>query len=120
MKPAIDGTAFGSITIEGKQFERDVIIRLDGAVKKRKKKLSKAIYGTSHTLSLDEARYVYQEGAERLIIGAGQFGMVALSDEAAGFFARQGCRVDLLPTEQAINAWNSAEGAAIGLFHVTC
>jgi hypothetical protein len=28
--------------------------------------------------------------------------------------------VDLLPTGQAIHAWNEAGGAVIGLFHVTC
>jgi hypothetical protein len=51
MKPNIDSTTFGSITIEGTDFEHDVIIRLDGEVKKRKKKLSKAMYGTSHIVS---------------------------------------------------------------------
>jgi len=120
MKPRIDRTKFGSITIEGEVFERDMIIRLDGQVKKRKKKLSKAIYGTSHVISLDEARHVYQKGAERLIIGAGQQGLVALSDEAAAYFEGKGCRVELLPTRKAIRAWNEAEGAVIGLFHVTC
>ena len=90
MKPKIDGTRFGSITIEGEQLEHDIIIRLDGRVKKRKKKLSKAIYGTSHTISLDEAKHVYQAGAERLIIGSGQSGMVKLSAEAADFFELAG------------------------------
>src|SRR2546423_1428688 len=52
MKPRIDGTSFGSITVGGTVFEHDIIIRPDGAVKKRKKKLSKAIYGTSHMISL--------------------------------------------------------------------
>ena len=97
-----------------------MIIRLSGKVKKRKKKLSKAVYGTSHTISLDEARHVYQKGAERLIIGAGQYGLVELSDEAAGYFQDRGCEVDLLPMKKAIKAWNQAEGAVIGLFHVTC
>ena len=120
MKPKINKTKFGSITIEGSRFEHDVIIRLDGRVKKRKKKLSKAIYGTSHTISLDEAKHVYEEGAERLVIGAGQFGLVKLSDEAAGYFERKECRVELHPTPQAIQAWNEAEGNVIGLFHVTC
>jgi hypothetical protein len=120
MKPRIDGTKFGSITIEGTGFEHDVIIRLDGQVKKRKKKLSKAVYGTSHTISLDEARHVYEKGTERLIIGAGQYDTVKLSDEAADYFKRKNCRVELLPTPQAIRAWNEAEGAVIGLFHVTC
>ena len=48
MKPTIDGTEFGSITISGELYEHDVLIRLSGKVKKRKKKLSKAVYGTSH------------------------------------------------------------------------
>jgi len=59
MKPKIDRTQFGSITIGGKVLENDVIIGLSGKVKKRKKKLSKAIYGTSHIISLDEAKFVY-------------------------------------------------------------
>ena len=120
MKPRIDRTSFGSIAIGEEIFERDVIIRLGGRVKKRKKKLSKAIYGSSHTISMDEARHVYQQGANRLIVGTGHYGLGGLSDEAAGFFARRGCHVDLLRTKQAIAAWNEAEGAVIGLFHVTC
>jgi hypothetical protein len=70
MRPRIDRTEFGSITIEGEVIEYDVIVRLNGKVKKRKKKLSKAVYGTSHTISLDEAKHVYQKGTEELIIGA--------------------------------------------------
>jgi hypothetical protein len=120
MKPHIDRTTFGSVTIEGEIFEHDVMIRLDGKIKKRKKKLSKAVYGTSHTISLGEAGHVYQEGAKRLILGAGQYGLVELSDEASEYFDQQGCEVDLLPMKQAIKAWNEAEGAVIGLFHVTC
>ena len=68
MKPKIDETSFGSITIEGKAFEYDVLIRLNGEIEKRKKKLSKAMYGTSHILSLDEAKFVYEKGTKRLII----------------------------------------------------
>ncbi|MCL7454849.1 MAG: MTH938/NDUFAF3 family protein [Anaerolineae bacterium] len=120
MKPRIDRTSFGSITIDGEVFDRDVIIRLDGQVKKRKKKLSKELYGTSHVISRDEAEYVYQPGAGLLIIGSGQYGMVELSDEAAIYFDDKGCEVDILPTGDAIDAWNRADGAVIGLFHVTC
>jgi hypothetical protein len=120
MKPRIDQTQFGSVTIEGKVFEHDVIIRLGGKVAKRKKRLSKAVYGTSHIISLAEARHVHQKGAVRLIIGAGQFGTVALPDEAAAYFKRNDCQVELLPTPAAIQAWNAAARAVIGLLHVTC
>ena len=120
MKPRIDDTKFGSITIEGTVAEHDVIIRLNGQVEKRKKKLSKAVYGTSHIVSLDEAKYIYEEGAERVIMGTGQQGMVKLSNEAAEYLTRRKCQVELLPTCEATQAWNEAEGAVIGLFHVTC
>jgi hypothetical protein len=120
MKPGIDTTEFGSITIAGQRIEHDVLIHLSGEVTKRKKKLSKAVYGTSHTVSLAEAEYVYEKGAERLIVGTGQNGMVKLSEEAAEFFAAKKVQVFLAPTPEAIARWNRVKGAVIGLFHVTC
>jgi hypothetical protein len=120
MQPRIDRTQFGSVTIDGKVFEHDVLIRLGGQVEKRKKKLSKAVYGTSHTISLAEAEHLYQDGAERLLIGAGQEGRVGLSEEAATYFARKRCQVELLSTPEVIPVWNQAEGAVIAMLHVTC
>jgi hypothetical protein len=93
---------------------------LNGKVKKRKKKLSKAKYGTSHRVSLEEAEHIFDEGAKQLILGSGQAGNVELSDEAAEYFRKKGCPVLLLPTPKAITAWNAAKGAVIGMFHVTC
>src|SRR5262249_19698610 len=75
----IEGTTFGTITIDGKTYEHDVIIRLSGEVVKRKKKLSKKYYGTSHVLSKDEAKFVFESGCEQLILGSGQMGNVHLS-----------------------------------------
>jgi hypothetical protein len=120
MRPSIDTTEFRSITISGELYEHDVLIRLSGKIKKRKKKLSKAKYGTSHKVSLAEAEHIFQAGAKRLILGSGQDGNVELSDQAAEYFRKHGCAVDLLPTPQALTAWNAAEGAVIGMFHVTC
>jgi len=120
MRPSIEGTEFGSITISGERYEHDVVIRLSGKVKKRKKKLSKAKYGTSHKVSLEEAEHIFEAGAKQLILGSGQGGNVELSEEAAEYFRKNGCSVELLPTPQAITAWNDASGAVIGMFHVTC
>ena len=122
MRPRIDATDFGSITVGGRVFDHDVVISPDGEVTKRKKKLSKAVYGTSHTISLHEAKYVYGQAAaaDRLIVGAGQYGRVHLSPEAAEFFARRAWEITLLPTPQVIGIWNKTEGRAVGLFHVTC
>ena len=56
----IESTTFGTITIDGKTHEHDVVIRLSGETVKRKKKLSKKYYGTSHVLSKDEAKFVFE------------------------------------------------------------
>ena len=116
----IEGTTFGTITIDGKTYEHDVIIRLSGEVVKRKKKLSKKYYGTSHVLSKDVAKFVFESGCEQLILGSGQMGNVHLSPEAEAYFAKKGCKVLLQPTPKAIGAFNSSHAKKIGLFHVTC
>jgi len=120
MQPKINKTEFGSITLAGVRVEHDVIIRLGGKVEKRKKSLSKEIYGTSHIISLPEAEYVYEPGAAQLLIGAGQDGMVKLSNEATAFFRAHQCDVEVLPTPEAIRRWNQSDGKMIGLFHITC
>ena len=120
MNPEINKTRFGSITIEGKKIKHDVLIRLNGDVVKRKKKLSKELYGTSHVISIDEAKFVYEEGAQTLIIGTGQFDNVRLSPEAQEFFKHLNCEVKLLATKEAIKTWNKSSGKVIGLFHITC
>jgi hypothetical protein len=120
MRPQIDRTEFGSITIADQEYDSDIVIELDGSVRKRKKKLSKALYGTSHILSKDEAKDVYQEGATLLIIGTGQEDNVRLSADAESYLAKRGLRTRMLPTPEAIEVWNEAEGRVLGLFHVTC
>lgn len=120
MKPGIDSNRFGTITIDGESYDHDVLIRLDGTVHKRKKKLSKEVYGTSHMISIHEAEHIYEPGAELLLVGAGKFNRVKLSEEAAAFFYKQQVRVVLLPTSKACNKWNEMQGNVIGLFHITC
>jgi hypothetical protein len=120
MKPKIDDTSFGSITIGGRKIWNDVILKPSGKVKKRKKKLSKRVYGTSHVISVDEAKHVYEKGAELLIVGTGQFDSVRVSEEAASFLEKNKCKVQLAATPDAIRIWNKSKGKVIGLFHVTC
>ena len=120
MKPITEATTFGSITIDGQKFNHDVLISLDGTVRKRKKKLSKKYYGTSHKISLEEAKFIYEDGAQTLIIGTGQYDQVRLSDEAQEYFDSHGLELHACSTPEAIRLWNGAKTEVIGLFHVTC
>jgi hypothetical protein len=119
MKPTIQETEFGRITVDHIVHERDILIRPSGKVKKRKKKLSKKV-SDSHVISLAEAKHIFGKGADRLIIGTGQEGHVQLSEEAQAFFREEDCLVELFPTPRAIEVWNQAEGKAIAMFHVNC
>ena len=120
VNPTINKTSFGSITVDGESYDHDIIITLDGIVKKRKKKLSKAVYGTSHKISLDEIRYTYQDMSEGIVIGSGQHGIAELSNEASQYLNNNNCQVVLRPTPEAIQEWNKSKGRWIGLFHITC
>jgi len=119
MFPHINDTCFGSITINHEKYDFDVYILPDNHVEKRHKKLSKKIYGTSHKISKDEVKFIYREGVNALIIGTGQYGCAEISDEAARYLDKRKCSVNLFTTPKAVQAWNTAEGKAIGLFHVT-
>lgn len=120
MKPRTESTSFGQITIDGRQYDHDVLIRLDGHIAKRKKKLSKRYYGTSHKISLAEAEFIYEEGARTLVIGTGQYGRVELSTEAQSYFDERDVTIIMEPTPGAIEVWNQDQDSVIGLFHVTC
>jgi hypothetical protein len=111
----IENTTFGTITIDGKTYAHDVLIRLSGEVVKRKKKLSKKYYGTSHVLSKEEAKFVFERG-----VGSGQMGNVRLSPEAEAYFEKKDCKVLLQPTPDAIQVFNKSHAKKIALFHVTC
>src|SRR5260370_8108328 len=115
----IERTTFGTITIDGKTYEHDVIIRLSGEVARRKKQLSKKYYGTSHVLSKDEAKFVFENGCEQLILGTGQMGNVHLSQEAETYFAKKGCAVLLQPTPSPIHPFTTPLAQNTALFHFT-
>jgi hypothetical protein len=120
MKPTLQKTGFGYLEYDGQRVKKDILIRPSGAVEKRQKQLSKAVYGTSHTISLAEAEQIYQPEAEGLLIGSGQFDRVRLSPEAEKFFLSRSLPVEILSTPEAVQRWNKLEGKWLGLFHLTC
>lgn len=120
MKPEAQKTSFGTISLDGQDYAYDVLIRLDGEVAKRKMKLSKQVYGTSHKISEEEARYIYEPGAQQVLIGTGQYGLVKLSAEARQFFESHNLEVLMVATPRALELWNASPEGTIGLFHVTC
>jgi hypothetical protein len=90
---------FRSLEVEGRQYEKDIVIE-GGRVRKRKKKPSKPYrdeFGPT-PLSADEELLW---GGGRLIIGAGAYGSLAIGPRVLEEARRRGVDLSALPTEDA-------------------
>ncbi len=110
---------FGLIEIDGRRFDRDVILE-GGHVRPRKKKPSKAYRDRfGHTpLSIDEE---IPWSASRLIVGTGASGQLPIMPEVYQEAERRGVEVVAVPTEEACRLLSGiGTGEAAALIHVTC
>jgi hypothetical protein len=111
--------AFGSIEIDGRLYDHDLVID-QGAVRKRVKKPSKsrrAQYG--HTpLSADED---IPWGGSRLIVGTGAYGSLPITPEVNQEAGRRGVEVVAILTAEACGLIAEFDqGDVNAILHVTC
>jgi hypothetical protein len=110
---------FGSIEIDGREYEHDIVIDA-GRVRKRKKKPSKRYRSEfGHTpVSADES---LPWGGTKLIIGTGIYGSLPIMPEVTEEARRRGVHLAAMPTDDAcrlIASLNRNEVHAV--LHVTC
>jgi hypothetical protein len=110
---------FGSIEVEGREYDNDIVIE-GGRVRKRKKKPSKPHrdeYG--HTpLSADED---LPWGGDRLIIGTGAYGSLPIMPEVVEEAGRRGVEITAVPTEDACRLIAGLDQREVhAVLHVTC
>jgi hypothetical protein len=110
---------FGSIEVEGRKYENDIVIER-GRVRERKKKPSKpyrAEFG--HTpLSADEE---LPWGGGRLIIGTGAYGSLPIMPQVLEEARRRSVELAAMPTEDACRLIASIDRREVhAVLHVTC
>jgi len=114
----IEGFAFGSIRIDGADYERDVVIDR-GKIRERNKKPSKpfrAAYG--HTpLSIKEK---IPWKCRRLVVGTGVNGALTVMREVKQEAERRNVELVSLKTPAAIKALNEQARDTNAILHVTC
>src|SRR5262250_3541357 len=100
-----EGFSFGSIRIDGVNYDHDVVIDR-GAVRKRKKKASKKFREAfGHTpLSLEEG---IPWKCRRLVVGTGT-GALPVTDEVKKEARRRKIELLILPTSEAIEVLEKA------------
>ncbi len=110
----IDGTSFGSITIDGTVYNHDVWIRVDGSVKRRDR---------NHEFTLDEAWELLEGDPEIIVVGTGQAGRVRIEDAVVEELRKRGVELVAAETPKAILFFNDAvrKGRRVAAaLHVTC
>jgi hypothetical protein len=110
---------FGSIEIDGRQYDHDVVIE-QGAVRKRIKKPSKPQRGRyGHTpLSAEEE---IPWGGSRLIIGTGAYGSLPITPQLSQEAARRGVELVAIPTADACGLIAGLDRRDVNaILHVTC
>jgi hypothetical protein len=109
---------FGSIEVDGRTYEHDLVIDR-GRVRKRRKGPSKPFrprYG--HTpLSLAED---IPWNCRRLVIGSGADGALPLMEDVAEEARRRGVELVVLPTSQALEELGRGGMDTNAIIHVTC
>jgi len=112
-----DEFSFGTLRIDGRTYEQDVVIDR-GEIRKRKKMPSKKFRDTfGHTpLSMEEE---IPWKCQRLVIGTGAYGRLPVMKEVKLEAERRHLELVILPTSEAIRLIEK-ESAANAILHVTC
>ena len=110
--------SFGSLTIDGKTYENDVVIDR-GEIRKRNKKPSKQFRDDfGHTPLSIEEKIPWK--CDRLVIGTGAHGSLPVMDEVQREAERRKVKLVVLPTSKAIKILNDGPKATNAVLHVTC
>ena len=115
----IDDYTFGRITVAGKTYTSDVIIRpgkmRDGWWRKK-----------GHSLCLEDLEEILSDPPRRLLVGRGHDDRMRVPADVVEALAGRGVELRSMPTGMAVALWNrwlDEEGVALGAvaaFHLTC
>jgi hypothetical protein len=112
----IEDYHFGSIKIDGQEFEHDVFVDLDG-------KVSSWWREESHLFQKKDIESWIREKPEIIIFGTGEGGIAKLSKELEDFLEDLGIELAVGKTGQAIKDYNRAkekDKKVVAFLHLTC
>jgi len=109
---------FGSIRIDGRTYEHDVVIDR-GAVRKRKKKASRPLRSTYGHTPLSTLERIPWD-CNRLVVGTGVHGALPVVPELRREGKRRGVELVVVPTADAITLLQGHGRDTNAVLHVTC
>jgi hypothetical protein len=113
----IDHYSFGRITIDGRDYDKDVIIVADRVISPWWRQAG------GHVFATRDLADVIDSGAEVVVFGIGDSGLVKVDREVLEALEKAGAEVIRARTARAVDAFNrlSAEGRNVAAaLHLTC
>lgn len=113
---SIEKYSFGSITIDGKEFTKDVIIFPDRV-------FSPWWREEGHSLSLEDLKEVIDAKPSLLIIGTGAYGIMNVPGETLQKLKEKNIETVSAKTEEAVRLYNKSiqkDKNTIACLHLTC
>ena len=114
---------FGSIIIDGKNYQHDVEVRWLGEVLQWRRE-------ESHLIDVEDIKRSTEQNPETMIIGTGEAGVAQVTENARKFIQEKGIKLIIDKTGEAVKTFNTIlkeselekgeQGKVIGLFHLTC
>ncbi len=113
-----DHFSFGSIRIDDRRYEHDVIVDRGGILKRKKKPSKRFQNQFGHTpLSVGED---IPWKCRHLIIGTGAYGRLPVMEEVKQEARRRHVELLILPTAEAIKKLGQGPDDTNAILHVTC
>ena len=119
--PHIDSYRFGSITIDGDIYTRDVIICPEGVIADWWRR-------DGHGLCLSDLETALEPKPDIIVVGCGASGALRVPEETRRWIEGQGIELLALPTGEACDRYNELAGAGprraprrvVAGLHLTC
>jgi hypothetical protein len=111
----INNYSFGSITINGKTYNSDVIVYPD-------KVKANWLRKEGHSLCIDDIKEVLDAKPEVIIVGCGASGVLKVLAKTKLAIEEKGIELIILPTDEAVKRYNeiAEKKLVIACLHLTC
>lgn len=111
----IEFYSFGQITINGRRYNRDIIIFPDHIKDSWWRK-------EGHKLNLEDLKEIFKAKPAVLVIGSGYFGLMKVPQEVKNHITSKNIELIVENTKQACQTYNSLcqTRKVVGAFHLTC
>jgi hypothetical protein len=112
----INSTEFGSITIDGKTYDSDIIVSWDGEIKE-------ARTFVRHLFGNNELKELIKKNPDVIIVGTGDSGFLKVSDEVRSLCKQKNVELVEMISKKAIEKFNDnlKKGKKVIVFiHITC